>query len=152
MDGGIANNLPIDVVRKLCAADVIIAINISPPPLKRDEITSVLSVTAQLLNLLGKQTVDRQLAGLGARDVLISPDLGTISSGNFERTPEAIDIGEHCGVHVQIAHMKLSGTDSCGQADRLLAAIDAARGRGVDVHGGQLGHQPAALPAADLAV
>ena len=94
VDGGIANNLPIDLVRKLCAADVIIAINISTPPLKRDEITSALSVTAQLLNLLGKQTVDRQLASLGSRDILISPDLGDISSGNFERAPEAIDIGE----------------------------------------------------------
>jgi NTE family protein len=93
VDGGIANNLPIDVVRKLCA-DVVIAVNISTPPLKRDEITSVLSVTAQLLNLLGKQTVDRQLASLGSRDVLIAPELGDISSGNFERTPEAIDIGE----------------------------------------------------------
>lgn len=93
VDGGIANNLPIDVVRKLCA-DVVIAVNISTPPLKRDEITSVWSVTAQLLNLLGKQTVDRQLASLGARDVLIAPELGDISSGSFERTPEAIDIGE----------------------------------------------------------
>jgi len=93
VDGGIANNLPIDVVRKLCA-DVVIAVNISTPPLKRDEITSVLSVTAQLLNLLGKQTVDRQLASLGTRDVLIAPELGDISSGSFERTPEAIDIGE----------------------------------------------------------
>ena len=93
VDGGIANNLPIDVVRKLCA-DVVIAVNISTPPLKRDEITSVLSVTAQLLNLLGKQTVDRQLASLDTRDVLIAPELGDISSGSFERTPEAIGIGE----------------------------------------------------------
>jgi NTE family protein len=93
VDGGIANNLPIDVVRKLCA-DVVIAVNISTPPLKRDEITSALSVTAQLLNLLGKQTVDRQLASLGSRDVLIAPNLGDISSGDFERAPEAIDIGE----------------------------------------------------------
>ena len=54
-----------------------------------------------------------------------------------EAVAEAIDIGEHCGVHVQIAHMKLSGTDSWGQADRLLKAIDAARTRGVDVHGDQ---------------
>jgi NTE family protein len=38
--------------------------------------------------------VDRQLASLGARDVLITPDMGDISSGSFERTPEAIDIGE----------------------------------------------------------
>ena len=42
VDGGIANNLPIDEARKLCA-DVVIAVNISTPPLKRSEITSALS-------------------------------------------------------------------------------------------------------------
>src|SRR5215212_9708333 len=42
-----------------------------------------------------------------------------------EAVAEATKIGEQCGIHVQIAHMKLSGTDSWGEADRLLAAIDA---------------------------
>jgi len=93
VDGGIANNLPIDEARKLCA-EVVIAINISTPPLKRDDITSALSVSAQLLNFLGKQTVDRQLASMGPRDVLISPDLGDISAGSFERAADAIRIGE----------------------------------------------------------
>ena len=43
VDGGIANNLPIDQARELCG-DVIIAVNISTPPLKRKDITSALSV------------------------------------------------------------------------------------------------------------
>jgi NTE family protein len=63
VDGGIANNLPIDEARKLCA-DVVIAVNISTPPLKRSEITSALSVAGQLVNFLGKQTVDEQLKSL----------------------------------------------------------------------------------------
>jgi NTE family protein len=93
VDGGIANNLPIDEARNLCA-EIVIAINISTPPLKRDEITSALGVSVQLLNFLGKQTVDRQLAGMGPRDVLIAPNLGDISAGSFERSAEAIRIGE----------------------------------------------------------
>jgi len=93
VDGGIANNLPIDVVREVCA-EVVIAVNISTPPLKRDEITSALSIVTQLINFLGKDTVDRQLAGMTPRDVLISPDLGDISAGSFERQGEAIAIGE----------------------------------------------------------
>lgn len=93
VDGGIANNLPIDVVRKLCG-DVIIAVNIGTPPLKREDITSALSIVNQLVNLLGKDSVDRQLATLTARDVLIAPDLGDISSGSFERQADAIRIGE----------------------------------------------------------
>jgi NTE family protein len=93
VDGGIANNLPIDEARKLCA-DVVIAVNISTPPLKRSEITSALTVVGQLINFLGKQTVDEQLKSLGTQDVLIAPDLGDISAVTFERSADAIRIGE----------------------------------------------------------
>ena len=93
VDGGIANNLPINEARKLCA-DVVIAVNISTPPLKRKEITSALNVATQLVNFLGKQTVDDQLKGLGKQDVLIEPDLGDISAATFDRSVEAIKIGE----------------------------------------------------------
>ena len=93
VDGGIANNLPIDQARSLCA-DVVIAVNISTPPLKRKDLTSALSVALQLVNFLGKQTVDQQLKSLGPDDVLIEPDLGDISAGSFERSKDAIRIGE----------------------------------------------------------
>ena len=94
VDGGIANNLPIDEARKLCA-DVVIAVNISTPPLKRSEITSAVTVAAQLLNFLGKATVDDQLRNLTQRDILIEPDLGSLSAGSFARSEEAIRIGEN---------------------------------------------------------
>ena len=93
VDGGIANNLPIDQARKLCA-DVVIAVNISTPPLKREELNSALSVSLQLVNFLGKQTVDDQLRRMTERDVLIAPDLGNISSGSFDRAKDAVRIGE----------------------------------------------------------
>jgi len=93
VDGGIANNLPINEARNLCA-DVVIAVNISTPPLKRSEITSALSVAGQLVNFLGKQTVDEQLKSLTSRDVLIAPDLGDISAAKFDRSADAIRIGE----------------------------------------------------------
>ncbi len=93
VDGGIANNLPIDEARKVCA-DVVIAVNISTPPLTRKEITSALSVAGQLINFLGKQTVEQQLKSMTSRDVLIEPDLGTITAASFERATDAIRIGE----------------------------------------------------------
>ena len=93
VDGAIADNLPIDQARKLCA-DVIIAVNISTPPLTRSEITSAFSVVTQLLNFLGKQTVDDQLKSLTDKDVLIAPDLGDVSAVKFDRSKDAIRIGE----------------------------------------------------------
>ena len=93
VDGGIANNLPIDEARRLCG-DVIIAVNISTPPMKREQLTSALAITGQLINFLGKQTVDEQLRSMGERDVLIAPDLGDISAGSFDRAADAIRVGE----------------------------------------------------------
>jgi N-acyl-D-aspartate/D-glutamate deacylase len=51
----------------------------------------------------------------------------------FEAVREAIAVAEATGVHVQIAHLKLSGSDNWGGAARLLAEIDAARRRGLPV-------------------
>jgi NTE family protein len=93
VDGMIANNLPIDEARKLCG-DVVIAVNIGTPPLKRKEITSAVSVASQMMAFLGKQTVDEQLKRMGAGDVLIVPDLGDISVGDYTRAKDAIRIGE----------------------------------------------------------
>ena len=93
VDGGIANNLPIDEARRLCA-DVVIAVNISTPPLTRKQLTSALAIAGQLINFLGKQTVDDQLKNLGSGDVLIEPALGDISASSFARSTDAIRIGE----------------------------------------------------------
>ena len=51
----------------------------------------------------------------------------------FEAVREAIATGERSGVHVQIVHLKLSGTDNWGRAKPLLEEIEAARRRGVRV-------------------
>ena len=122
VDGGIANNLPIDEARKLCA-DVVIAVNISTPPLARKDITSALSVTLQLINFLGMSTVDRQLASLGPADVLIAPDLGNISAANFSRAQDAIRIGEEATrrVAAQLARYSLPPAEYAALRERQVA-------------------------------
>jgi N-acyl-D-aspartate/D-glutamate deacylase len=50
-----------------------------------------------------------------------------------EAVREAIAVAEATGVHVQIAHLKLSGVDNWGGAGRLLGEIAAARRRGLPV-------------------
>src|SRR5881296_3051816 len=50
-----------------------------------------------------------------------------------EAVREAIAVAEATGVHVQIAHLKLSGVDNWGGAERLLGEIAAARRRGLPV-------------------
>ena len=51
----------------------------------------------------------------------------------IEAVEEAIEIGEQCGVHVEIVHFKCSGTDNWGKAAQALAMIADAKARGLDV-------------------
>jgi N-acyl-D-amino-acid deacylase len=51
----------------------------------------------------------------------------------IEAVAEAIDVGEQCGVHVEIVHFKCSGMDNWGKATQALAMIADAKARGVDV-------------------
>ena len=53
------------------------------------------------------------------------------ADGVFDAVREAIAVGEACGIHVQVAHLKLSGMNNWGGARRLLGEIEAARRRGV---------------------
>jgi N-acyl-D-amino-acid deacylase len=68
----------------------------------------------------------------------------------FEAVREAIAVGESCGVHVQIAHLKLSGTDNWGGAAALLAEVEAARQRGVQVDADQYPYTTATNPLRNL--
>ncbi len=93
VDGGVANNLPIDVVRELCRPEVIIAVDVGAPLAPASELTSVLSVTNQLTTILTVRNVEEQIKTLGPTDLLIVPDLQDISSIAFNRSPEAVAIG-----------------------------------------------------------
>jgi N-acyl-D-amino-acid deacylase len=68
----------------------------------------------------------------------------------FEAVQEALAIAEHCDIHVQIAHLKLSGADNWGGAARLLAEIDAARQRGVRVDCDQYPYTAGSNPLRNL--
>lgn len=92
VDGGVVRNLPVDVARAL-GAQVIIAVNIGTPPLRREEIGSLLSISEQMTRFLTASNVSRSLLELGPDDVLISPDLGDISTAQFDRLIEAADAG-----------------------------------------------------------
>jgi NTE family protein len=92
-DGGLVNNVPIDVARAM-GVDVVIVVNIGTPVAGRETLNSVVGITAQMINILTEQNVQRSLATLGPRDVLVAPALGTLSSADFAKAGEAIAAGE----------------------------------------------------------
>ncbi len=93
VDGGLVDNVPVQEVRERCGAQVVIAVNVGSPLLPAEEVQGVLSVVAQMVNLLTEQNVARSLAALGPDDVYMRPELGTIGAADFGRQIEAAGIG-----------------------------------------------------------
>jgi NTE family protein len=93
VDGGLSRNLPIDVARRL-GADVVIAVNVGTPLRKRDEITGFLSVSDQISRMLTNTNVNQSLSELRPRDLLITPELGRVESGDFDLLSDASIAGE----------------------------------------------------------
>ena len=92
-DGGLVNNLPVDVARRL-GAGRLIAVNVGTPLSSRKSLDSLLGLTGQMINILTEQNVQRSLATLWLDDVLITPQLNELSSSDFARTRELIAVGE----------------------------------------------------------
>ncbi|MBK6470616.1 MAG: patatin-like phospholipase family protein [Betaproteobacteria bacterium] len=93
VDGGLVDNLPIREVRERCGADIVIAVNVGSPPLPPEQVTGLLSITAQMVVLLTEQNVTASLATLRADDIYLKPELGDLTASDFERHAEAADRG-----------------------------------------------------------
>ena len=93
VDGGVANNLPVDVARAL-GADIVIVVDIPTILKTRDQLKSTVDIAGQMLSVLIQQNSLAQLRSIGPRDVLIQPDLGDMTSADFGRIANAIDPGE----------------------------------------------------------
>jgi len=113
VDGGLVDNIPIGEVRERCQADVVIAVNVGTPLLKAEEVGSLLTVSAQMVNILTEQNVTRSLATLKPGDIYIKPDLDGIGAGDFARNGEAADRGRAAveALAPQLARLAVSAGD-----------------------------------------
>jgi NTE family protein len=90
VDGGMADNLPVDVCREM-GADIVIAVDISTPLQDKDHVGNVLQVISQLTNFLTRRNMEPQLKNA---DVLLVPDLKGYGSGDFVKAGKIIPLGE----------------------------------------------------------
>jgi len=82
IDGGLVNNLPVDVAKKM-GADYVIAVNVGTPLKKRKALRSVMDIFEQSFNIPGSY---RENKNKKQADILIAPDLTGFSASNFTRT------------------------------------------------------------------
>lgn len=94
VDGGIVNQVPVDVARGM-GADIVIVVNVGTPLASLDENASILSFADQLGNLMTVGNTKASIESLGPNDVLIQPELGDkVRTGEFLKVKLALEIGQ----------------------------------------------------------
>ena len=110
VDGGIVNNMPIDVAREM-GADIIIAVDIGSPLLEKSDINSTVDVLNQLSNILTITTTNNQKTLLEKQDILIRPDIADLSTTDFSILDIALEKGEKAALENQYQIAELAVTD-----------------------------------------
>ncbi len=100
VDGGLVDNVPISEVKERCNADVVIAVNVGTPMMKPEEVTGVVSVVGQMVNLLAEQNVLQSLKLLRDVDIYIRPELGNVGPTDFTRQLESARLGREAALQV----------------------------------------------------
>ncbi|EKO3578077.1 serine protease [Vibrio sp. A8-1] len=88
VDGGVTNNMPVDIAKQM-GADVVIAVDISSDYKQQDSFSSFLSAANQLSNYLVRRTTERQASQLSEQDILLRPNVGLMETTEFHKMPDA---------------------------------------------------------------
>jgi NTE family protein len=126
VDGGLAENLPIDVARAM-HADILIVSDVSFPLQARSALDSALSISNQMLAILVRKDADRQRATLGSSDILVEPQLGPASSTDFTAVNSTIAAGENAA-HVMLARLDPLSVSDAAYHDYLARRVSREPG------------------------
>lgn len=85
VDGGIYNNFPVDVVRRM-GADVVIGIDVSAGTPEYQTINTIMGIIDQITTFMGRDKYTENMKGL---DVYVKPPVKPYTSASF--SPEAVD-------------------------------------------------------------
>ncbi len=107
VDGMLTENLPVATARSM-GADVIIAVNVGTPLLRRDQLDGILGVAGQMVSILTEQNVQTSLALLKPDDILISPELGEFTTADFDSLARIAPLGEAAAGQVAAQLERLS--------------------------------------------
>ncbi|MGC9404171.1 patatin-like phospholipase family protein [Vibrio genomosp. F10 str. 9ZC157] len=112
VDGGVTNNMPVDVAREL-GGDIVIAIDISSDYLNEEDFSSFLTVADQLSNYLVRRSTLSQQKTLTDKDILLQPDVGKMQTTEFDKMPGAYKEGYKAAMEKSsmLSHLALSSSE-----------------------------------------
>lgn len=115
VDGGLTDNLPVDLVRSL-GADVVIAVDVSLPLDADDEIRSPFDVLERTAAIVSRTRLAEQLEHA---DLAIAPDLEGYGLFDFDSGERLIELGAEAARSVADRLDDLSLSPSAGEGSRL---------------------------------
>jgi NTE family protein len=74
VDGGVSDNLPVQVAKDM-GADIVIAVDVSENFDKNLDVNSYFVVLGQMVNILMRKNVNESIQKLSDKDILLTPDL-----------------------------------------------------------------------------
>jgi NTE family protein len=89
VDGGVVDNVPVDVARSM-GADIVIAVDVSAPS-RNDDIKNVIDVIMQTFNIMGNELSRYQIMDA---DVIIRPNVSGVGLIDFTQKTKLIFEGE----------------------------------------------------------
>lgn len=92
VDGGIANNIPVDIARKM-DVDRLIVVDIGSPLADTESLQTVFNILNQSVALLTRRNSEAQLATLQPQDILVQPELTGFGVTDFALAQGMMDAG-----------------------------------------------------------
>ncbi|MEZ9697998.1 patatin-like phospholipase family protein [Vibrio sp. 10N.261.46.E12] len=112
VDGGVTNNMPVDVARAM-GADIVIAVDISTNYKGKEDFTNFLAAADQLSNYLVQRSTQEQAETLTDDDVFLRPDVGQMETTEFDKMPGAYQAGYDAAIQnsSELSKLSLSNAD-----------------------------------------
>ena len=123
VDGGMVDNLPTDVVRKM-GADVVIAVHLQLSPASAKEIQGAFSVLGRSVALVIAET---EIRGMAGADLIVTANVEKFSSTDYQKTEELLQLG-YDAAQEKAQILKTYSLDDAAWADYLQQKKSRMRG------------------------
>lgn len=112
IDGGILDNLPVDVARNL-GADVIIAVHLRTKPIDASKPFSFIDVLGNTISVITSTNEVKSIFSLTDQDILIDVDVSNFLSGDYDKYKDIIQQGrttmDNPAVADKLSALRLNG-------------------------------------------
>ncbi|PSV40382.1 patatin-like phospholipase family protein [Photobacterium sp. GB-36] len=88
VDGGVVNNMPVNVA-KVLGADAIIAVDLRDNLMPSKDLDSALNIVAQLTTYMTNASADLQKSLMAEGDVYLQPDVSFMTAADFDQMKKA---------------------------------------------------------------